>query len=502
MEHVQQPRGPGPAGRGRRRAAGAARRHRRDPARARGHPGVPARGARRRPRRRWPTRGCPTSTAPTCRWSPSTRPAPRTSTRRCTSSADGDGYVLHYAIADLAAFITPGDPVDLEAHRRGQTLYGADSRIPLHPTVISEDGGSLLPDQVRPALLWTIRLDGEGARTDVEVERARVRSRAQLDYPGAQQAIDDGSADESLMLLKEVGELRLRREAARGGVSLPLPEQEVDTAGGGVGAGVTATCCPVEEWNAQMSLLTGFAAASLMMYARVGFLRTLPPPDPRDVQRLHRTAHALGIDWPAELLFADFIRGLDASKPQHAAMIVGLHPAAARQRVRRLRRRDPGPAAAQRAQRRVRPRHRAAAPARRPLRLRGLRRAVRRRGGAGLGARRAARAGPGDAGVLPAGQPLRADGPRPGRGRAARSTASARASTAVVVEVNEKDPTRGIVTVADPAVEAPVVSAADAPARHRRPGPAHHRRRGAAQGRVHPRVILRRPAPRATATTR
>ena len=30
------------------------------------------------------------------------------------------------------------------------------------------------------------------------------------------------------MLLKEVGELRLAREAARGGVSLPLPEQEVD----------------------------------------------------------------------------------------------------------------------------------------------------------------------------------------------------------------------------------------------------------------------------------
>src|SRR5919112_4498181 len=94
---------------------------------------------------------------------------------------DGDGYVVHYAIADLAAFITPGDPVDVEAHKRGQTLYGADSRIPLHPTSISEDGGSLLPDQLRPALLWTITMDGEGARTDVEVERARVRSRSQLD---------------------------------------------------------------------------------------------------------------------------------------------------------------------------------------------------------------------------------------------------------------------------------------------------------------------------------
>jgi exoribonuclease R len=233
---------------------------------------------------------------------------------------DDGGYVLHYAIADLAAFITPGDPVDVEAHKRGQTLYGADSRIPLHPTSISEGGGSLLPDQLRPALLWTITMDGEGARTDVDVERARVRSRAQLDYPGVQQQIDDGTAEESLMLLRELGELRLKREQARGGVSLPLPEQEVST----VGSEWELTyrdLLPVEEWNAQMSLLTGFAAASLMMYARVGFLRTLPPPDPRDMQRLHRTAHALGIDWPAELLFPDFIRMLDASKPQHAAMI-------------------------------------------------------------------------------------------------------------------------------------------------------------------------------------
>ena len=48
---------------------------------------------------------------------------------------DGDGYVVHYAIADVAAFVTPGDPVDEEAHRRGETLYGADAKVPLHPTV-------------------------------------------------------------------------------------------------------------------------------------------------------------------------------------------------------------------------------------------------------------------------------------------------------------------------------------------------------------------------------
>ncbi len=233
---------------------------------------------------------------------------------------DGDGYVVHYAIADVAAFVSPGDPVDEEARRRGETLYGADTKIPLHPPVLSEGAASLLPGEVRPALLWTIGLDAEGARTDVHVERARVRSTAQLTYDDAQRAIDDGTASESLALLRDIGQLRIAREAARGGVSLPLPEQEVEVEGDRWRLEFREQLA-VEQWNAQLSLLTGFAAADLMLYARIGLLRTLPPPDPHDVQRLHRTARALHIDWPAEQLYPDFIRGLDTSKPSHAAMV-------------------------------------------------------------------------------------------------------------------------------------------------------------------------------------
>jgi exoribonuclease R len=228
---------------------------------------------------------------------------------------------VHYAIADVAAFVSPGDPVDLEAHRRGETLYGADSKIPLHPKVLSEDRASLLPDQVRPALLWTIKVDGSGEGTAVEVVRALVRSRAQLSYDGVQADLDAGRADPMFDVLREVGELRKKREAARGGVSLPLPEQEIDINGDGWELQFRRMQ-PVEEWNAQISLLTGMAAASLMVYARVGLLRTLPPPDPNDVQRLHRTARALKIDWPAEQLYPDFIRSLDPSLPNHAAMVL------------------------------------------------------------------------------------------------------------------------------------------------------------------------------------
>ncbi|MBZ5740267.1 RNB domain-containing ribonuclease [Nocardioides mangrovi] len=233
---------------------------------------------------------------------------------------DGDGYVVSYAIADVAAFVAPDDPVDREAHRRGETLYGADSKVPLHPKVLSEGAASLLPGEVRPALLWTIRLDSEGARHDVHVERARVRSTQQLTYDEVQAALDDGSAEESLVLLREVGTLREAREAVRGGVSLPLPEQDVVVEGDRWRLDFREQL-PVERWNAQISLLTGFAAAALMVYARVGLLRVLPPPNPHDVQRLHRTARALGIEWPAEQLYPDFIRSLDPSVPAQAAMV-------------------------------------------------------------------------------------------------------------------------------------------------------------------------------------
>ncbi|GAA1094854.1 RNB domain-containing ribonuclease [Nocardioides dubius] len=235
---------------------------------------------------------------------------------------DGDGFVVYYAIADVAAFVEPDGPVDLEARRRGQTLYGADSKVPLHPKAISEDAGSLLPEQVRPALLWTIRLDVTGAQVAARVERAQVRSRSRHGYGEVQAALDAGEAAEVFELLRTIGTLRQELEAARGGVSLPLPEQEVSVADDGTWQLAFRSMHPIEECNAQISLLTGMAAASLMVEAEVGLLRTLPPADPRDVARLRRTALGLGIAWPEDVDYPGFVRSLDPDLPKHAAMLV------------------------------------------------------------------------------------------------------------------------------------------------------------------------------------
>lgn len=232
----------------------------------------------------------------------------------------GSGYLLRYAIADVAAFVRPGGALDAETHARGQTFYAPTFRTPLHPEVLSEGKASLLPGQVRPAVVWELTLDADGQTTDVHAARALVRSRRKLGYPEVQHALDAGTGDEQFLLLREIGALRLQLEAARQGVSLGVPTQEVET-DGSTWRLAYRDLLPVENWNAELSLATGMAAASIMLAGGAGILRTLPPAPESGIERLRRTAGALGIRWPRHVGYPDFVRGLDASRPAHAAML-------------------------------------------------------------------------------------------------------------------------------------------------------------------------------------
>ncbi|MCT1478193.1 RNB domain-containing ribonuclease [Microbacterium sp. p3-SID336] len=223
------------------------------------------------------------------------------------------GYTVRYAIADVPAFVTPGGAVDAEARRRGQTIYAADGSIPLHPPVLSEDRASLLPDVDRPALVWTFTLDADGAVQRFRLERALIRSRAQLDYVATQSALDRGE-DGPAALLPEIGALRLAQEQARGGASLNLPDEEVVRADDGTYAIERRRPLPVEEWNAQLSLMTGMAAATLMLDAGVGVLRTMPEPDEDAFRAFRLQTRALGRPW-TDGAYGDYLRGLDRDDP-------------------------------------------------------------------------------------------------------------------------------------------------------------------------------------------
>lgn len=237
---------------------------------------------------------------------------------------DGAGYRFWYAIADVPAFVAPGGALDAEAHKRGQTLYAADGRIPLHPAVLSEGAASLLDGQLRGAFVWEFALDANAEVTSSTVARGRVRSRRRLDYDGVQNQLDAGTADETLQLLKEVGLARLVLERARGGASLNIPEVLIDKVDGRYVAS-RRTQLPVENWNAELSLLTGMAAADIMLKGRVGILRTMPDADPESIDRFRHQTRALGQPWPVGQPYGEYLAALDGRNPKHLAI---LHAAA------------------------------------------------------------------------------------------------------------------------------------------------------------------------------
>ena len=284
----------------------------------------------------------------------------------------GDGYRVLYAIADIPAFVEPGGPIDVEARKRGQTMYAPDGRIPLHPATISEDAASLLQDQVRGAYVWEFDLDAAAEVTAVRVERARIVNRRQTDYVTVQAELDAGKADEWLVLLKEVGLKRIELEAIRGGASLNRPDEEVRLVDDVYTLSRRMTL-PVEDWNAQISLMTGMAAAQLMLEGGVGILRTMPAPDAERLERFRRQVAALGAPWPEDVAYGAYLRGLDPNDPKAPRGDPRGRRAVPRCRLHAVRRRAAGQQRAGSGRRAVRAHDRADPQTGRPLRAGDLR---------------------------------------------------------------------------------------------------------------------------------
>ncbi|MGK2319052.1 RNB domain-containing ribonuclease [Gordonia rhizosphera NBRC 16068] len=235
-------------------------------------------------------------------------------------TADADGFLVHYAIADVGALVVPEGALDQESRRRGTTIYLPDRSVPLHPRSLSEGAGSLLPDRTRPCMLWTIRVSADGTATDATLRRARVRSVAKLDYAGVSADAAARRLHPSIAALPAFGELRRRVALDGGAVELDLPDQEVIRDGRHWTLRL-APDTPADMWNSQLSLLAGMSAGRIMADAGVGLLRTLPPANPDAVTGLRAAAAALGVSWPADITVGQFLAGLPKGRPSTLALM-------------------------------------------------------------------------------------------------------------------------------------------------------------------------------------
>ncbi len=245
------------------------------------------------------------------------------------------GYRVRYAIADVGFWIDRGSSLEQEAWQRGNTYYSPDLRTPLYPNAISEDAASLLPNQIRPAIVFDFELDEQAEVLSVGIVRSLVMSRAKLSYPEVGRHLDTERVipdsghlahqewSLSLTLLEEIGRKRQQLEIERHGISLRIPAQQVErwaTALYGYRLAFEEST-EVEDWNAQISLMTGICAAQVMISHQVGLLRTLDPPREDRLQMLKLAAQALRVNWPNGMRYDEFVRSLDPHDPIHSVML-------------------------------------------------------------------------------------------------------------------------------------------------------------------------------------
>jgi ribonuclease R len=150
---------------------------------------------------------------------------------------DGGGWHCIVAIADVSWYVRPGDALDREGYKRGNSVYFPDRVVPMLPEELSNGWCSLRPDEDRGCLAVHFWLDKDGNKLRHKFVRAMMRSAARLTYTQVQQARDGQPDDLTGPLVEPViaplygawNALFAARQR-RGVLELDLPERKVDIA--------------------------------------------------------------------------------------------------------------------------------------------------------------------------------------------------------------------------------------------------------------------------------
>jgi ribonuclease R len=219
--------------------------------------------------------------------------------------ADG-GFRCVVAIADVAQYVQPGDPLDREALERGNSVYFPDRVIPMLPEALSNGLCSLKPHEDRASMAVELVFDADANLKRWTFMRALIKSRARLTYEQVQLAKDDSPDALTGPLMATVitplyraFEKLLAARHRRGTIELELPERQIllDEHG------------KVQDIVVRRRLASHMLVEELMIAANVAAARTLAEkkrpclfrvhdkPDPIRIEALAQYLERLGIGW-------------------------------------------------------------------------------------------------------------------------------------------------------------------------------------------------------------
>lgn len=232
-------------------------------------------------------------------------------------------YRIGIHIADVSAYVPERSEIDLEALRRGTSVYLVDRVVPMLPEVLSGDLCSLKPDADRLALSVVLDLDAQARVLRHRFARTVIRSRHRLHYEQAQKILDqalDAPADlrEALVALRDLSRHLRRRRGQRGSLDFDLPEARVLLNAAGEPTDVQRVFrLETHRLIEEFMLLANTTVAEELHGRRVpAIYRVHEAPDPLKVQGLREFLRAFDLSLG---------KGAERSPKAFQALLEGVH---------------------------------------------------------------------------------------------------------------------------------------------------------------------------------
>nr|WP_225225381.1 ribonuclease R family protein [Komarekiella delphini-convector] len=175
-------------------------------------------------------------------------------------------------IADPTRWLAPEDDLDLEARKRGSTVYLPTGMIPMFPELLATGPMSLVQGRVCCALSFGVVLDKTGAVEDYSIHTSLIKPTYRLTYEDADEVLELGvQAEPEIEAIATWAQRRRAWRYAQGAISINMPEAMIKVKGDEINIDILDDSAS-RQLVAEMMILAGEVAA------RYGQAHNIPLP--------------------------------------------------------------------------------------------------------------------------------------------------------------------------------------------------------------------------------
>lgn len=149
---------------------------------------------------------------------------------------DGDNYVLGVHIADVSNYVQEHSALDVEALKRGTSVYLVDRVIPMLPHALSNGICSLNEAQNRLTLSCIMTINPKGEVIDHKIAETVIKTNRRMTYTNVKKILEDKDPEvmeeykELVPMFEKMAELASilrKRRMKRGSIDFDFPETRV-----------------------------------------------------------------------------------------------------------------------------------------------------------------------------------------------------------------------------------------------------------------------------------